>query len=155
MRAPENSIFKKNQSAVSCIEFYVFNTLRLHSTFMTMLERVGNYEPQKTQQALEMLLVDRKNEFREIAETIMQKMPTSTHSIKNWEEFVLYFCLDVSRSFSSWSGDAPLEPNAGAKALTILRQVGRAKKSMINLTRELNLAYDIAEEFKAIYKRLS
>ncbi|MEX0640227.1 MAG: hypothetical protein WD018_03265 [Nitrosopumilaceae archaeon] len=40
------------------------------------------------------------------------------------------------------------------KALTIIRQLARGKLTMNELTHLLNISYTLAEEFKAIYKRL-
>ena len=110
------------------------------------------FEAEKTKRALDMLLIDRGNEFRELAELIIRG--SSKESVKNWELFILNFCLDVCLAFKTWSGQKETEPNSGLKALTILRQVGRDKTSMLQLTRYLNVACDLAEEFKVIYKRL-
>jgi len=106
----------------------------------------------KTQKALEILLVDRKNEFREISNMIIPK--TSSDPIKNWEQFVLSFCLDVNESFKTWTGEMSLNPNSPQKALTILRQLSRNKTSMNQLSHLMNIAYDLAEQFKEIYKRI-
>lgn len=120
---------------------------------MSNLERLGFVESPKVKNALDMLLVDRKNEFKELASSILKNIPSSI-SIPNWEEFILKFCLDVSDSFETWNGKKPIAPNSDLKALTILRQLGRDKTSMIQLTHLLNIAYDLAEEFKVIYKRI-
>ena len=119
---------------------------------MAMLKMEG-YEPERTQQAIEMLLIDRKNELKELGDAIFWNVPSSMQ-IKNWEEFILTFCLDVNEAFSSWTGDTEIAPNSDLKALTILRQLSRDKTSMIQMTRLLNIAYDLAEEFKVIYKRI-
>ena len=116
-----------------------------------VLKKVG-LDEQKVQRSLSMLLVDRKNEFREIANMIIPKK--TQEPIKNWEHFVLNFCLDVNESFKIWSGNLPLAPNSPQKALTILRQLSRNKKSMNQLSHLLNISYDLAEEFKEIYRRL-
>lgn len=115
------------------------------------LKKEGLVE-QKTKKALQILLVDRKNEFRELSNMVLPK--TSTEPIKNWEEFVLSFCLDVNDAFKTWSGEMKLSPNSPQKALTILRQLSRNKTSMIQLSHLMNISYDLAEEFKEIYRRL-
>jgi len=102
--------------------------------------------------ALAMLLIDRKNEFRELSKMVLPK--TLPQPIKNWEQFVLNFCLDVNEAFKTWSGDLNLNPNSPQKALTILRQLSRDKTSMTQLSHLMNISYDLAEEFKVIYKRL-
>ena len=118
---------------------------------MYALKKEGLTEA-KTQRALKILLVDRKNEFRELSNMILPK--TTLEPIKNWEQFVLNFCLDVNEAFKTWSGDMPLNSNSSQKALTILRQLSRNKTSMIQLSHLMNISYDLAEEFKEIYKRL-
>ena len=105
----------------------------------------------KINKALSMLLIDRKNEFRELANMILPKK--LSQPIKNWEHFVLNFCLDVNEAFKTWTGDVDLNPNSPQKALTILRQLSRNKKSMTQLSHLLNISYDLAEEFKVIYRR--
>ena len=111
------------------------------------------YDEYRTQKALDMLHVNRRHEFKEIAQVIMNKDPT-VNPIKDWECFVLNFCLDVSEQFKSWTGKSEIVQNSDLKALTILRQVGKGKTSMNQLTRLLNVSYDIAEEFKVIYQRI-
>ena len=118
---------------------------------MYMIKKEG-YDESKIGQALEKLLIDRKNEFRELSEMIMPK--TSSEPIKNWEQFVLNFCLDVSDAFRTWSGGMDLIPNSPQKALTVLRQLSRGKTSMTQLSHLMNISYNLAEDFKAIYKRL-
>jgi len=111
------------------------------------------FEDERARQALGMLILDRKNEFKELAETIMHRDPT-TNPIKDWEYFILNFCLDVSKEFKSWVGQAGILQNSDVKALTILRQLGKGKTSMNQITRLLNTSYDLAEEFKVIYRRI-
>ena len=118
---------------------------------MYMMKKDGLSEA-KLRKALDMLLIDRKNEFRELSKMIMPK--TLSHPIKNWEQFVLNFCLDVSEAFKTWSGDMNLNPNSPQKALTILRQLSRDKTSMTQLSHLMNISYDLAEEFKVIYSRV-
>ncbi len=111
------------------------------------------FEEARTKKALDMLILDRKNEFKELAETIMHKDPT-VNPIKDWEFFILNFCLDVSKEFKSWAGQSGVLQNSDMKALTILRQLGKGKTSMNQMTRLLNTSYDLAEEFKVIYRRI-
>ena len=120
---------------------------------MTMLEYIVGYEIHRAKNALDILMVDRKNEFRELAEVIFGNAQKPTNPIKDWEEFILSFCLDVKSSFKCWSGQEKLPPLADKKALTILRQLCR-NKSMIQLTHFLNIAYNLAEEYDTIYRRL-
>lgn len=118
-----------------------------------LLERRGFTDEERCKKALEMLLIDRRNEFRELAEAIFGKAAGSI-TIPNWEEFILKTCLEVEEAFDTWSGKSPILPNSDLKALTILRQFGRGKTSMIHLTHLLNVSYTLGVEYKVIYKRI-
>ena len=111
------------------------------------------YHPQKIQQSLDMLYLDRKNEFRELSEVLLNEK--ALKAMPNWKEFVLNFSLDVEDAFKTWSGQSPLATSSPQKALTLLRQLGRDKTSMNQLAHLLNLSYDISCDFKEIYRRLN
>jgi len=111
------------------------------------------YTEEKIKQALEMLLMDRRNEFRELAAVILPN-PKAISTMPHWEEFVLNFCLDVEESFKTWSGKSSLQKSSPQKALTILRQLSRDKTSMNQLSYFLNISYNLSTEFKEIYRRL-
>ncbi|MEX0657040.1 MAG: hypothetical protein WD154_05800 [Nitrosopumilaceae archaeon] len=109
-----------------------------------------DFEIDRSKKSLDMLLIDRKNEFRELASVV--KISTST---KDWEEFILKLCLDVSDVFNAWSGrEEIISLQTANKTLTLLRQLSKGKSSMIEVTHLLNIAYTLAEEFKAVYKRI-
>lgn len=108
------------------------------------------YSEDKVKQALDMLLVDRRNEFRELASVLLPSKTLMPH----WEEFILNFCLDVEESFKTWSGKSSLQKSSPQKALTILRQLSRDKTSMNQLAHFLNISYNLSIEFKEIYRRL-
>lgn len=110
------------------------------------------YDPEKIGQALEMLYIDRKNEFRELSHVLLSEK--ALKSMPNWKEFVLNFSLDVEDAFKTWSGQSPLVIGSPQKALTLLRQLGHDKTSMNQLAHLLNLSYNISCEFKEIYRRL-
>ena len=114
--------------------------------------RKEGLEETKVRKSLEMLLKDRENEFRELTNMLIPK--DISNSGKNWEQFVLNFCLDVSEAFKTWSGDMDLNESSSQKALTILRQLSRDKISMNQLSHLMNISYDLAEEFKVIYRCL-
>jgi len=107
----------------------------------------------KIKQALSMLLIDRRNEFRELSDVLL-RTPKSLESIQNYDEFVLNFCLEVNDAFKTWSGQTSLSVNSPQKALTILRQLSRDKTTMNQLAHLLNISYTLADEFKEIYRRL-
>ena len=113
---------------------------------------VPEYKEEKIQQALDMLYLDRKNEFRELSQVLLTDKALKV--MPNWKEFVLNFCLDVEEAFKTWSGQNRLLPSSPQKALTILRQLGHDKTSMNQLVHLLNMSYNISLEFKEIYKRL-
>jgi len=118
-----------------------------------MLESKADYDYLRAKKALEILMVDRKNEFRVLAEVIFGNAQKSMTAKKDWEEFILNFCLDVKSAFKGWSGQEELPPFADKQALTMLRQICR-NKSMIELTHFLNISYNLGEEFDIIYRRI-
>lgn len=111
-------------------------------------------EEAKIMRALDMLLIDRRNEFRELSDALL-RTSKSMESASYSEQFVLNFCLDVNEAFKSWSGQTELSVNSPQKALTILRQLSRDKNTMNQLAHLLNLSYTLANEFNEIYRRLN
>jgi len=120
-------------------------------TGMYMLN-TEEYAQEKISQALNMLYIDRKNEFRELSEVLLNEKALSV--MANWKEFVLNFSLDVDDAFKTWSGQNSPLVSSPQKALTILRQLGHDKTSMNQLVHLLNISYTISLEFKEIYRRL-
>ena len=123
----------------------------MSTTGMYMLN-TGEYREEKISQTLDMLYIDRKNEFRELSQVLLSEK--ALKAMPNWKEFVLNFCLDVEEAFKTWSGQSPLFVSSPQKALTLLRQLGHDKTSMNQLAHLLNLSYNLSVEFKEIYKRL-
>ena len=121
-------------------------------TGMYMLNS-GEYHPEKIKQSLDMLYLDRKNEFRELSRVLLSEK--ALNAMPNWKEFVLNFSLDVDDAFKTWSGQSSLSTNSPQKALTLLRQLGHDKTSMNQLAHLLNLSYTLSCEFKEIYRRLN
>jgi hypothetical protein len=124
----------------------------MSTTAVYVLKKQG-LEDEKIQQALEMLLIDRQNEFNELS-AILLRTQKPTDPVPNSEQFILNFCLDVNEAFKTWSGQMSLTNNSPQKALTILRQLSREKTTMNQLTHFLNISYTLADEFKEIYRRL-
>lgn len=126
------------------------------SIFMGILENLEGFEPKKAKESLDMLLIDRTNEFKELA--VGMGIPTSSN---NWEQIILKFCLDFNGCFYIMTRtDGPNDMteyshNEIHQCLTLMRQIARGKTNMIEFTHLQNLAYTLAEEFKTIYKRLS
>jgi len=113
----------------------------------------AEYTEEKVHKALEMLYLDRENEFRELSQMCLGEK--NLNEMPNWKEFVLNFCLDVSDSFKTWAGQKPPSATSPQKALTILRQIGNDMTTMNQLAHALNISYNLSMEFKEIYKRLS
>lgn len=112
----------------------------------------AEYTEEKIHEALKLLYTDRKNEFHELSQVFLGKKKLI--EMPNWKEFILNFCLDVGDSFKTWTSQKPPSATSPQKALTILRQVGNGKTSMNQLTHILNISYNLAMEFKEIYRRL-
>ncbi|MGI0056003.1 MAG: hypothetical protein ACREAK_01375 [Nitrosarchaeum sp.] len=124
----------------------------MSNTGLYLIKKPG-LDDAKIKQALDMLLIDRKNEFRELSEVLLRTTKYA-ETIHNSEQFMLNFCLDVNEAFMTWSGQMDLSINSPQKALTILRQLSRDKTTMNQLAHLLNLSYTLANEFKEIYRRL-
>ena len=112
----------------------------------------AEYTEEKIHKALDMLYLDRENEFREMSEICLGNK--NVNEMLNWKEFVLNFCLDVGDSFKTWTGQKPPSATSPQKALTLLRQIGNDMTSMNKLTHALNISFNLSMEFKEIYKRL-
>ncbi len=112
----------------------------------------AEYSPEKIKEVLDMLYLDRKNEFRELSQVLLSEK--ALNAMPNWKEFVLNFSLDVEDAFKTWSGKSPLSARSPQKALTLLRQLGHDKTSMNQLAHLLNMSYNLSCEFKEIYRRL-
>lgn len=123
---------------------------------MGILESLDGFESKKANESLQMLLVDRKNEFKELANGI--GIPTTSD---NWEQIILKFCLDFNNSFKILTTiEGPNEANEDThnkihQCVTLIRQIAKGKTSMIQITHLQNIAYTLAEEFKTVYRRLS
>ena len=118
----------------------------------TILSKWG-YDPDKSAKALDVLLVNRHQEFRALAQVIFARLPPGFGPVNDWEVFVLNFTLDVTEQFKVWCNETPVNAHSAIKALTILRQVGSPRTTMNHITHMLNISYMIAEEFKVIYRR--
>lgn len=121
---------------------------------MGILDNLQEFEVKKAKESLEMLLIDRSNEFKELANGI--GIPTSA---ENWEQIILKFCLDFNDCF--YYITKPEDPNDSTEThnrihqcMTLIRQIAREKTNMIEITHLQNLSYTLAEEFKTIYQRL-
>ncbi|MEO9307932.1 conserved hypothetical protein [Nitrosotalea sinensis] len=104
----------------------------------------------KAKRALDMLLIDRSNEFRELASAIGYST-----KFDNWEEFILRFCLEFEDCFSMWSEkQEDGDHNKIHKCMTIMSQIGHGKSSIEQMTKLQNMAYRIAKDYGVICQRL-
>ena len=120
---------------------------------LCLLQEIGFVDMGRSRAALDILLVNRRSEFREIAQSILS-YPQEPIDLSLWDSHILAVCLDVKESFDSWSDRKHPSKNSDLKTLIILRQFGKRKTTMTQLTRLLDLAYNIAEEFRIIYERV-
>ena len=117
---------------------------------MQLIKHPGFANPEISQKSLALLLNDRHNEFRELADII--KIPKTT---PGWEFIILKFCLDFRDCFVAWSQkDKDLDHNTVHKSMTLIRQLAKGRKTMTDLAHLENLAYTLAEEYHSVYKRL-
>ena len=110
------------------------------------------YVQEKIHESLDMMFIDRKNQFRELSQVLLPE--NASEIMPTWKEFILNFSLDVESAFETWSGKSSLSVNSPQKSLTILRQLGRDGASLNLLVHRLNMSYNLSTEFKSIYKRL-
>jgi hypothetical protein len=115
-----------------------------------MVSTIVFQDDSKTGRSLDMLLIDRDNEFRELASAIGY----STR-YDNWEKFILRFCLEFEDCFKMWSEkDNHGDHNKIHKCMTIMRQIGNGRANISQVTKFQNMAYRIARDFQVIHARL-
>ncbi|NIM25297.1 MAG: hypothetical protein GTN97_03490 [Nitrosopumilaceae archaeon] len=116
------------------------------------MSRIGlleGYDPEKAKNALDLLLRDRNNEFKEIAGSM--GIPTNT---EEWEIIILKFCLDFEECFQMWTGSDHPDQTKAFKCMTIMREIAKGKKSVTEISHIQNVAYNLYQEFHNIYKRV-
>ncbi len=95
-----------------------------------------------------MLLIDRQNEFRELANAIGYPM-----KYEDWEEAILRFSLEFDDCFKMWSTDTT-DHGKIHKAISLMRQMSFGKSNITQVTKLQNIAYRIANDFKVIYQNI-
>ena len=116
------------------------------------MSRIGlleGYDPEKAKKALDLLLRDRNNEFKEIAGSM--GIPTNT---EEWEIIILKFCLDFEECFEIWTGSDQPDQTKAFKCMTIMREIAKGKKSITEISHIETVAYNLYQEFHNIYKRV-
>jgi len=80
------------------------------------------YKPEKINQALNMLYVDRVIEFRELSLVLLTEK--ALQSMPHWKEFVLNFCMDVEEAFNTWTGKNTLSVKSPQKSFDTVKTAG-------------------------------
>ena len=110
-----------------------------------------DYEYARTKRSLAMLLIDRQNEFRELANAIGYST-----EYDNWEEFILLFSLEFDDCFTMWSEEKnPSDHIRIHKCMRLMSQIAHDKSNITQLTKLQNIAYRIAKDFHVIYAKLN
>jgi DNA-binding Lrp family transcriptional regulator len=117
------------------------------------MDRIGlisGYDETRVKKTLDLLLRDRRNEFRELAEAI--GIPRTTG---DWEVIILKFCLDFESCFKIWTDSE--EPNSikNAKCMTIMREMAKEKKRFTEIINLQNIANTLYTEFHQTYKTIT
>lgn len=117
------------------------------------MDRIGlidGYDERRVRETLDHLLRDRKNEFKELSESI--GIPRTTD---DWEVIILKFCLDFEDCFKIWTANE--EPNAikNNKCMTIMRGIAKGKKNFSEILSIENIVQTLYTEFHQTYKRIS
>jgi hypothetical protein len=113
------------------------------------IKLITGFEEKQVRQALDLLLRDRANEFKEIADSL--KISSTTD---DWEIIILKFCLDFEDCFKTWTNDAEPDHNQIHKCMTVMREISKDKKSITEIIHLQSITYNISKEFNEIYKRL-
>ena len=117
---------------------------------MSRIGLIEDFDERRVRETLNLLLRDRKNEFREIAEAI--GIPTTS---EDWEVIILKFCLDFEDCYKIWTDDEEPNPLKDRKCMTIMRQIANGKKHIHEIIHLQDIAYTIQTEFHQTYKRVS
>jgi hypothetical protein len=117
---------------------------------MNRISLIAGYDEERSREALNLLLRDRKNEFKELAEAIGIPQTSS-----DWEVIILKLCLDFEDCFKTWTDDKEPNPLKNSKCMTIMREIGKGKKHIHEIIHLQDMAFTLYTEFHQIYKRLS
>jgi hypothetical protein len=115
---------------------------------MDRIRLIEGYDEKRVRETLNLLLRDRKNEFRELADTI--GIPKAS---EDWEVIILKFCLDFEECFKIWTDK--MEPDAlkSSKCMTIMRGIAKGKQNISEVFHIEDIAYTICKDFHETYKR--
>ena len=111
------------------------------------IERVKN--------TISILSGDRSEEFKEMASALC-----ISQSSLEWKENVMRFCLDFRDRFKMFTGPEetnvsdPLEHERIDPCFNLMRQIGKGKKSMRDVTYLQNISDTLAKDFELVYKNI-
>ena len=106
-------------------------------------------DEERVKNAIFILEGDRTQEFKELASALGVSQSEDT-----WKETVVDFCLNFKECFSIFTDKSESlmsEPKQVDKCFRLMRQIGKGKSSMREVTSLQNMADIIAQEFKLIY----
>lgn len=117
--------------------------------FRRVLKRVFpiTYDRERAEKAFEIILRNRHNELKQIAQDI--GYPTTGD---HWEEKILLFCLDIDKCFLDLSEVKVIDDEVH-KCMTLM-QIMSKNKTLNEVQKIQLLAYNVAEEFKKLYEEV-
>lgn len=127
-----------------------FLTMRKIIVIMNRIGLIVGYDEKRVRETLNLLLRDRKNEFRELADTI--GIPKTS---EDWEVIILKFCLDFEDCFKIWTDEIEPDTLKNTKCMTIMRGIAKGKKNISEVFHIQDIAYTICKDFHETYKRTS
>jgi hypothetical protein len=110
---------------------------------------LGSYDPELTSRALDILLKNKINEVKQIAEDIGYLATEYTDN--NWQEKVIQFCLEVYACFKDIS---KIQTEDEAHKCMSLMQIMAYHKTLNEAQKLQWLAYNIAQDFRFLYERV-
>ena len=116
---------------------------------MDRIDLISEFDPKLARETLNLLLRDRKNEFRELAETM--SIPLTS---EDWEVIILKFCLDFEECFKMWTEEEEPDTIKNTKCMTIMRSIAKGKKNISDVFHLQDIAYTICTEFHQTYNRI-
>lgn len=118
------------------------------------MDRIGlleDYDSKNARKALDLMLRDKQNEFRELAKAL--KIPTTT--TEDWETIVLKYCLDFEDCLKIWTDNEEPDSIKNAKCMTIMREISKGKKNFTEIINLENIIQTLFTEFHHTYKQAS
>ena len=116
---------------------------------MNRISLIAGFDEKRTREALDLLLRDRRNEFRELADSL--GIPRTSD---DWEVIILKFCLDFEDCFKVWTESEEPSQNMMFKSMTIMRAMGKDKRSIHELMHLQDIAFNLYTEFHQTYNRI-